>query len=521
MSTKPNVLLIVVDQWRGEALGCLGAAHAQTPNLDRLAARGVTFARHFAQAAPCGPARASLLTGQYLMNHRVVTNGVPLDRRHAHLARIVRRAGWDPSIVGYTTTTADPSEVGFDDTNFTKMGEIGEGWTPVADFEENNHRRYVAWAKRCGHADPAATIRELWAPADGGTRPGDAPAAIPTDLSDSRWSTEHALDFLSERQGEPWFLHLGYLRPHPPFTAPAPYHLAIDPRTIPKPKRAATAAAECGGHPAVGYFHGLLPMSGFMIGGEGKVVDLSDTDLAALRRHYYGMIAEVDAEIGRVLDFLEARGELDRTLIIFTSDHGEQLGDHYLLGKCGFYDESYHIPLIVADPRPDATATRGTIVKGFSESVDIMPTILDWLGLETPISCDGASLLPLIRAEPGAKPKDAAHFEFSLRLGFPYGHVKPLDLDWRDSELTVLRTERFKYVHFTALPPVLFDLERDPDEMVNRADDPAYRETALALTRRMLSWRMRHADRTLSRYNASKRGLLDLASGRIMTERGD
>ena len=279
-----------------------------------------------------------------------------------------------------------------------------------------------------------------------------------------------------------------------------------------------SAAEECGRHPAIAYFHGMLPMSGFMIGGEGKVADMSATELAALRRHYYGLIAEVDFEIGRVLDFLEARGELDRTLIVFTSDHGEQLGDHYLLGKCGFYDESYHIPLIIADPRPEAAATRGTIERGFSESVDVMPTILGWLGLPVPISCDGASLLPLIHAEPGAAAKSAVHFEFSLRIGFPYAHLKPLDLDWRDSELTVLRTERFKYVHFTTLPPVLFDLESDPGELANRAEDPAYREAALDMARRMLSWRMHHAERTLSRYNSSKRGLLDLASGRIMSE---
>lgn len=510
---RPNVLMIVVDQWRGEALGRLGAAHAQTPNLDRLAARGVTFARHFAQAAPCGPARASLLTGQYMINHRVVTNGVPLDRRHAHLAREVRRAGWDPSIVGYTTTTQDPRAVGFDDANFLKMGEIGEGWTTVAHFEEEDHRPYLAWVKRQNPDAAAALVRDLWAPSDGAARPGSAPAAIGTEFSDSRWSTEHALDFLSERQGEPWFLHLGYLRPHPPFTAPSPFHERIDPALIPLPKRAASPEEECGGHPALKNFQ-ARPLAGFVIGGEGRIDSLSDEELLALRRHYYGLIAEVDHEIGRVLDALSAKGMLDNTLILFTSDHGEQLGDHYLLGKCGFHDESYHIPLIIVDPRPEADATRGRIERGFSESVDIMPTVLDWLDLPVPISCDGSSLLPVVRG--ATNPRTEVHFEYSLRIGFPYAHLRPLELDWRDTELAVLRTERFKYVHFAgALPPVLFDLERDPDELVNRAEDPAYRDAVIEMAQRMLSWRMRHADRTLSRYNASRRGLLDLASGQI------
>jgi arylsulfatase A-like enzyme len=207
---------------------------------------------------------------------------------------------------------------------------------------------------------------------------------------------------------------------------------------------------------------------------------------------------------------------LDNTLILFTSDHGEQLGDHYLLGKCGFHDESYHIPLMIVDPRPEADATRGRIERQFSESVDVMPTILEWLGLPIPVSCDGSSLLPILHGQ--TNPRTEVHFEYSLRIGFPYAHLRPLDLDWRDSELAVLRTERWKYVHFTgALPPVLFDLERDPDELVNRAEDPAYRDAVIEMTQRMLSWHMRNADRTLSRYNASRRGLLDLASGQIVS----
>lgn len=511
--TLPNVLLIVVDQWRGEALGILGAKHALTPNLDRLAARGVTFPRHFAQGAPCAPARASLLTGQYVMNHRVVTNGVPLDRRHAHLAREIRRAGGDPALVGYTTTTPDPFAVGFGDIAFTRMGEAGEGWTVVGDFAEEEHLDYLAWARRRDPERRIDSVRDLWAPAEPTGRPTDGAARGSAEISDSRWSSETALDYLALRTAQPWFLHLGFLRPHPPFSAPAPYNEMVDPALLPPARRARTAAEECGNHPALAFFHQILPMSSFVLGGEGNVAAMTEAEVAGLRRSYYGLIAEVDVEIGRVLDFLEQSGQIDRTLIVFTSDHGEQLGDHHLLGKCCFYDESYHIPLIVADPRPEAAATRGRVIQGLTESVDVMPTILDWLTLPVPISCDGQSLLPLIRGAEGARPRDEVHFEFSQRIGYPYAKVLPHGLDWRDAELAVLRTETHKYVHFPTLPPVLFDLQDDPGEFHNRADDPACRGVMLEMAQRMLTWRMRHADRTRSRYTASRHGLFDWATG--------
>jgi|HubBroStandDraft_1064217.scaffolds.fasta_scaffold00354_8 arylsulfatase A-like enzyme len=508
-----NVLLIVVDQWRGEALGRLGAAHAHTPNLDRLAARGVTFAKHFAQGAPCAPARASLLTGQYVMNHRVVTNGVPLDRRHAHLAREIRRAGGDPALIGYTTTTPDPRAVGFDDVAFTRMGEAGEGWSVVGDFAEEDHLEYLAWARRRRPDCLAASVRELWAPAEASGRPTDSPCRASADISDSRWASEQALDYLAVRQERAWFLHLGFLRPHPPFSAPEPYNRIVELRDLPRARRAATAAEECGGHPALAFFHAILPMSSFILGGEGGVAAMTEPELQGLRRSYYGLIAEVDAEIGRVLDFLEASGQAGRTLVVFTSDHGEQLGDHHLLGKCGFYDESYHIPLIIADPRPEAAATRGRILTGLTESVDVMPTILDWLDLELPVSCDGRSLLPLVRGDADAPARDEVHVEFNLRVGYPYPRVLPPGLDWRDADLAILRTEHYKYVHFPTMPPVLFDLEADPGEFRNCAGDPAHLDTVLEMARRMLNWRMRHAERTLSRYTASRRGLVDFAGG--------
>jgi arylsulfatase A-like enzyme len=208
-----------------------------------------------------------------------------------------------------------------------------------------------------------------------------------------------------------------------------------------------------------------------------------------------------------VFDFLEATGQWSNTLIIFTSDHGEQLGDHYLLGKIGYYDESFRIPLVIADP--DAPEQSGRIEAGFTEAVDIMPTILDWMGTPIPPACDGCSLLPLSR---GARPADwrrELHYEFDFRDTYFARAESDLGLTMNDSALMVIQDEDFKYVHFTALPPLLFDLRDDPSQLRNLAADSGYAGTVRDYAQRALSWRMRHADRTLTHYRASPLGLQD------------
>ena len=135
MAGRRNVLLVVVDQWRADFVPALGAGFLRTPNLDRLCAAGVTFANHVTTAVPCGPARASLLTGLYLMNHRAVQNTVPLDARHMNLGKALRRIGYDPALIGYTTTTPDPRTTGPRDPRFTYLGDLMDGFRGVGAFE--------------------------------------------------------------------------------------------------------------------------------------------------------------------------------------------------------------------------------------------------------------------------------------------------------------------------------------------------------------------------------------------------
>lgn len=517
MTERPrNVLLIVVDQWRGDHLRHLGADWVKTPRLDALAKRGVTFARNFCQGAPCGPARTSLQTGKYVMNHRVVYNGVPLDARHDHLARMLRRAGYDPALVGYSTTTPDPRGLSPTDTRFRTNGDIADSWRVIAQLDEQRNRtdmarNYLGWVAGRAPHHAGKSADALWAPRSGSSRPDGTPTVVEAELSDSAWLTESALEYLRGRPHDaPWMLHYGLYRPHPPFNAPAPYNASTPLHAIPAPVRATRREDEAGGHPYLAHLHGTQDLGGYIVGGKGNVADLTDDELRHLRQAYCGLIEEADMQIGRVLDALAEQGRLDDTLIVMTSDHGEQLGDHWLLGKMGFHDQSYHVPLIVVDPSRRADATRGKIVDGLSESIDILPTILEWLGLEVPHTCDGRSLLPVVHGGDD-RGKDAVHFEFSLRGGFLAPQRRILGLDWRNCDLAVMRTPTHKYVHFQALPPVLFDLRDDPHELRNRAADPACREVMLDMAQRMLSWRMHHAERELVNMSASPDGLVSVA----------
>ena len=505
-----NVLLVVVDQWRGDTLPMLGHPVVKTPNIEALAAQGVTFARHYSQSVPCGPARASLLTGLYMMNHRAVQNTIPLDARHTNLAFEVRKAGYDPALVGYTTTTPDPRVVDHLDPRFTVLGSDMEGWRPVGSWGMKMEA-YFSWVASQGFAMPDNPW-DIWLPQ--GVQAHEIGATnkssrIPAELSDTTWFTDRGLDYLRGAHNKPWFLHLGYYRPHPPFAAPAPYHDMYAAVDCPAPVRAASAEIEAGQHPLLRFYLENTQRNKFFQNGQGLGSEMSEAEVRQLRATYYGLMTEVDDQLGRVFNYLKESGQWDNTLIMLTSDHGEQLGDHHLLGKVGYFDQSYHIPMIVMDPGADADATRGSIVRSFTESVDVMPTVLDWLGLSAPRACDGRSMLPWLHEPAGpADWRTEVHYEFDFRDIFYSAPEQPLGLTMDECALAVIQDEAYKYVHFAAQAPLFFDLARDPDQLNNVAEQPAYAPLVLRYAQKMLNWRLLHAERTLTGYAASPAGLV-------------
>lgn len=500
-----NVLMIVVDQWRGDCVPHVERADGKTPvlrtpNLDRLCRDGTTFRNHVTTTVPCGPARASLLTGLYQMNHRACQNTIPLDARHDTLPRALRRAGYEPALVGYTTTTPDPRSTGSKDPRFTELGDTMDGWRSVGEFGPG-HDAYFGWLAHQGYNLPA-NRDDIWLPEGQDAVPGATrfPARIPAHLSDTTYFTERALSYLKGRDGKPFFLHLGYYRPHPPFVASAPYHDMYSPGDMAPPIRAASPAEEAKQHPLLDFYLQSSLNQKFFQGAEGMVAGLDEPAIRQMRATYFGMMTEVDDQIGRVLAWLDETGQRDETLIVFTSDHGEQLGDHHLLGKVGYFDESFRIPLVIAAPG-------GRIVDAPTESIDVMPTMLDWLGADIPPAIDGRSVMPFVRGEAPADWRRELHYEYDFR-DIHYSRAETaLGLGMEDANLCVIQDAAGKYIHFAASPPLFFDLETDPDQFHNRADDPAYAARVLDYAQRALSWRLRHADRTLTHFRSTPGGL--------------
>jgi arylsulfatase A-like enzyme len=492
MAGKPNILLITADQWRGDCLSAVGHPCVKTPNVDALAADGTLFARHYAGAAPCSPARATLYTGLYQMNHRVCRNGSPLDARFDNLALAARRAGYDPTLFGYTDTATDPRGLGADDPHLTGYEGILPGFTTRQLLPEHE-KQWLSWLRSRGHTD--ATTRDIHTPV--GAEPGDisnAPTRYSKDETQTAFMAGEFIRWLGE-QDAPWFAHVSFLRPHPPFCAPAPFNDMFAPADGPNFARATSRDAEARLHPYLSYALPRNEKSSFIYGAHGPASDWSVDEISAIRAIYYGMIAEVDAQLGRIWKALNDAGAWDDTVIIFTSDHAEMAGDHWTFGKGGFFDGSYHIPLIIRDPRSPG---HGTIVQQFTSAADIFPTLCDRLDIHPDNSVDGRSLLAFTDGGNPPDWRDAAFWEFDFRDIAHQDVERHFGLRSNSCNLAVVRDEHFKYVHFAGLPPLLFDLCNDPMELENIADDPAHAATRLTYAEKLLSLRARHLDQTLA-----------------------
>ena len=296
----PNILFITADQWRGDCLSALDHPCVRTPHIDALAGSGVLFARHFCQAVPCGPSRASLHTGLYLMNHRSVTNGTPLDRRHVNWAERLREVGYDPVLFGYTDTSADPRDYAADAPELRTYEGVLPGLRPEVPLNESDVSAWVAWLEAEGVTVPERgydlyrTKQDQPEWEQGG--PAPAPLALSAEHHDTRFLTDRAIDYIG-RQGRPWCVHLSLLRPHPPWIAPEPYNALYPPGELPGFRRAASAEAEAGQHPYLAW----------QLGQRYFTAPVEDR-LRRMKASYYGLMSEVDDNVGRLVAALKAGG---------------------------------------------------------------------------------------------------------------------------------------------------------------------------------------------------------------------
>jgi len=535
MPSRPNILLITLDQWRADALG------EYTPTLSALAQEATVFTRHYSQAFPCGPARASLMTGLYAEQHRVRRNDAVLAARHATIFQILRGGGYDPTLFGYTDVSDESDEL---DARHDK-GRCATSTGPQAGRPavqcnglnvntslNEDAALWIAHLRAKGYVIPAHIRHrdEIFA-----LRRFDEPALFAAEHSEAAFLTDRFLQWLPTKEGgshhgEPFCAHISYISPHPPFATPAPFDKQHLPSERHAPCRGDSPDIEAAQHP---FTHDLLlhvNARKFAPGLQGLAQAQSLDTIQRIKAVYAGQVSQVDAQLGRLFDALRTRGQWDTTVIIVTADHGEQLFDHWLLGKTGYFDQSAHIPLLIRLPQAAGLApsehkdhakrpARGRRVNAFTESIDIFPTLI---ALAHPPAdgaphgaphvpahkCDpitshvgtinrtapayegaGRDLLPWCMGETPALWRDEVHWQFDFSQVANGRLSKGLALTPALSTLDVVRTDRLKYVHFAGMPPVLFDLQSDPFERINRAPDAAMKALLAEGHTRWETWR--------------------------------
>ncbi|MWD28132.1 sulfatase-like hydrolase/transferase [Aquicoccus sp. SCR17] len=491
MPPKKNVLFITLDQMPASILWGPLADHVPTPNIDRLAANGLSFRNHFTVTVPCGPARASLITGLYAMNHRSIRNGTPLARHHATMATEARKSGYEPLLFGYTDTTPDPTDRAAEDPDLSIYEGVAPGFRELVEMRMEAGLEWPAYLKAQGYDFDCSVFEHQLPVAPKGRKPRPSdPAPYAAEHSDTAYLTDRTLQALEVRRKKPWFAHVAYIRPHPPLIAPAPYNTLVDPTALPLADRSAPD------HPFMDAWFSAPSQTGLSLGHDGKGRDVSPELEAELRGVYLGLVAEVDHHLGRLLDWLEETGQAERTLVVLTVDHGEMLGEKCMWGKESVFDPAYHVPLILSVPGASPRE-----VEALTESVDVAPTILDWIGRAAPRAMDGQSLLPFAEGTPEGwrdavmAEADFGHPERPTRI------QKHLGLAENEAGVAILREARWKYIHFAGeLPPMLFDLEADPGETRDLGCDPAHREQVARLAGKLLDRMMARRDRRLTHH---------------------
>lgn len=499
MSNKRKVLVIISDQLRADCIEGALAEHVNLPNIAALRKDAVTFTKHYSVTNPCGPSRASIFTGRYAMNHRSVRNGTPMSEGITNIAREVRKSGYDPLLYGYTDTSLDPRTRHANDPDLKTEEGLMPGFREMLEMRLMESYPWRAHLKSKGYDLPDYShFYDSISPDPARPARPDDPPIYRAEDSDTAFLADTLIHDLSVRTDQDWFAVATFIRPHPPLTAPEPYNKMYDPADLPMPPRQASSEEQASVHPFMAGALNAPKMERVVKGCDGQVDSKNDDDVQMLRSIYLGLATEVDTHVGRIINFLKDTGQYDETIIVFMADHGESLGDHHLWGKQNPYEGSFHIPLIIRDP--DNPEQHGQSIPAFTESVDFTPTVLEMIGQVVPAGMDGISLMPFLEGKSPDKWRDAVHLE--LDFGEPNGETewqKSTGASLEEANLAILREDRFKLIHFNGgLPPLLFDLDEDPNELVNLANDPAHTATLLRLTQKLLNHRMRHNDRTLA-----------------------
>ena len=466
---RPNLLFIMTDQHRFDGLGANGNRLIQTPTLDRLARQSANFQNAFVQAPVCVPSRATWFTGRYPHAHRNRVNYTPLKRDEILLQQHLKNAGYQTASVGklhlHPPTAEEARRSGFDRVL------IHDGVRKTDAYSD-----YVKWRNQ---HDPQRDIyyRALAKNIQAGKNPFRA--AIAPEFTDTRWTAMMARAYVRDlAQGDqPFYLYVGFWKPHSPYEVPEPFDAMYDDIEIPLPPKVTLEE-----------IHKLpLPVQKLILRGK-PIYGMDRQRLQWIYRSYYAAITEIDREVGLLLELLESTGKLNDTIVVFTSDHGDQLLEHGLVGKNVFFEESIHIPFLMSYPGKIRPGAYSELI----ETTDFVPSLLEFVGLAEPYHCQGRSFAGLVApSERAYIARDVVHAEniipevFANRTRFDKG--KGVD-GIRHPDAKMVRTAGWKLNYYPEGYGELYDLKNDPSENRNLYDDPGHQNTVAEMKDRILGW---------------------------------
>jgi len=446
---RPNILWICTDQQRWDTISGLGNEHIRTPNIDRLANEGVAFLNAFCQSPICTPSRSSFLTGMYPSSVHGCGNG---NDRWAEVAPLVTKtladSGYRCGLVGklhlagcHGRVEPRPEDDGYSVFHWSHSHK--DMW-PVG-------HAYAEWVKEKG-----GNLGKMY----------QGKGYMDPELHQTKFCGDKAIEFMETNEDRPWLMSVNIFDPHAPFDPPPFYRDRYDPEAMPEP-----------------LFHesdleAQKKLSG--VDFQNKAANPDSFQAKEKIAAYYAMIEQIDDHVGRMLDALERTGQRQNTLILFTSDHGEMLGDHGLLLKgCRFYEGLVHVPLIISWP---GVVREGIRKDALVELTDIAPTLLDYAGLEKGPKMVGRSLRSLLESDADSHRKHV-RCEYYKALSL----LAPGRGGWEGSYATMVRTDRFKLVVYHGHDSgELFDLQEDPGEFENLWDRSEHAATRFELMKIML-----------------------------------
>jgi len=470
--TRPNVLWICTDQQRADTLGCYGNAFVRTPHVDALAAEGMRFEQCFSQSPVCTPSRACMLTGRYPRTTRCRQNGQSIPADEVLVTRLLRDAGYTCGLSGKLhLSPCNPQACP------TTERRIDDGYThfhwshhPDPDWPGN---QYIQWLTSRGVTYRRTPFR--------GSR--HVHTGMPAEQHPTTWCAEMAIDFIEAHAepDRPWLFSVNTFDPHHPFDPPEAYlQRYLDrlnaiglPNYVP---------GELDNKPV---FQRMDHGGAYNSRKSFRFDEMAEDDHRLVRAAYWAMVDLIDVQVGRMLDALDRTGQRDDTIVIFTSDHGEMLGDHgiYLKGP-HFYDPAVRVPLLLAWPGRIAP---GRCTSALVELTDLAPALLEAMGVDRHPGMQGESLWPMLAGDVDPeRHRDDVYAEYYNAMAC---HTDPA------AHATMVRTDRHKLVAFHGQDVgELYDLTDDPDETRNRWADPACRDVKLALLERLCDRMARTAD---------------------------